>query len=305
MHFFGDLPDPRVERSRLHSLHDILVISICGILCGADDWVAIASFGKAKEQWLRTFLDLDNGIPSHDTFGRVFAALGAKAFSQCFAQWVQAVAAATDGDVVAIDGKTLRRSFDSASSRAAIHMVSAWSTANGVVLGQIKTADKSNEITAIPRLLELLEIKGCIVTTDAMGCQKAIAKKIIEKGGDYVLALKGNQESLHNEVVAYFEAAMKSGFAGTKHDHAIEENVGHGRFERRETWCTSDVESLAGRDDWKSLRSIAKVTATRIVNSGGWSQRWMPLESKKRRMAPIKPPLPTRINCINMRASGD
>lgn len=209
--YFVDLPDPRVERSRLHNLHDIVVIAICAVICGADSFVGMERFGKAKYDWLKTFLELPNGIPSHDTFNDVFAALGPKAFSKCFARWIQAIAKVTGGDVVAIDGKTLRRSFDRASKKAAIHMVSAWSRANGLVLGQLKTAAKSNEITAIPRLLEVLDITGCIVTIDAMGCQKAIAGKIIDKKGDYVLGLKANQETLHAAVVKHFDEACSSG----------------------------------------------------------------------------------------------
>ena len=164
---FAAVPDPRVDRTKRHLLHDIIVIAICGVICGADDWVAIESFGKAKKAWFRRFLRLPHGIPSHDTFGRVFAAIDTEAFTACFVSWIQSVADLTSGEVVAIDGKTLRRSFDRASSKAAIHMVSAWAAANRLVLGQVKTEEKSNEITAIPKLLRLLEIKGCIVTIGA------------------------------------------------------------------------------------------------------------------------------------------
>ena len=264
--YFGDLPDPRIARGRLHSLHDILVIAICGVICGADDWASIEEFGRAKEDWLKTFLKLPNGIPSHDTFGRVFAALGTKAFRECFARWIQAVASSTNGDVVAIDGKTLRRSFNRASSKAAIHMVSAWSTANGVVLGQVKTAAKSNEITAIPKLLELLELNGCIVTIDAMGCQTAIAEEIIDRGADYVLALKGNQEALHTEVVEFFDEALENDFANIEYDYHVEDDVAHGRTEHRETWCTWNTSWLQEHSKWAGLQSIAKVSAEREVN---------------------------------------
>lgn len=263
MDFFGDLPDPRMNRTRRHELPDILVIAICAIICGAEDWVSVALFGRCKEAWFRSFLRLPHGIPSHDTFGRVFSALGPKAFSERFTRWVQAISEVTEGDVVAIDGKTLRRSFDRASSKAAIHMVSAWSRANGLVLGQVKTAAKSNEVTAIPRLLELLDIKGCIVTIDAAGCQKAVAEKIVNSGADYVLSLKGNQPTLHNEAVAYFEEGLKTGMCGSKHDHVIEENNDHGRFERRETWSTDEVDWLPNRQQWPSVRSAAIVISTR------------------------------------------
>ena len=190
---FASLPDPRVDRTKRHDLTELLVVAICGVICGADDWVSIQQFGEDKLEWFRTFLKLPNGVPSHDTFGRVFAALDPTAFGECFASWVASLAETTEGEVVAIDGKTLRRSFDRASSKAAIHMVSAWASANRVVLGQVKTDEKSNEIKAIPRLLELLAVQGCIVTIDAMGCQKAIAHKIIDKGADYVLGLKATK----------------------------------------------------------------------------------------------------------------
>lgn len=239
-HFAG-LPDPRVERTKRHSLHDILVITICAVICGADDWVSIELFGKSKEAWFRTFLDLPNGIPSHDTLGRVFAALNPTAFAQSFASWIQSVANVTDGEVVAIDGKTLRRSFDRPAGKAAVHMVSAWATKNRLVLGQVKTDTKSNEITAIPKLLDVLAIEGCIVTIDAMGCQKEIAGKVIEKKADYVFGLKANQPTLHDSVKAYFDEALQHHFAGVRHGHSVDTYRGHGRVERRATWCTNDL----------------------------------------------------------------
>lgn len=281
MHFFGDLPDPRVDRTRRHELHDILVIAICAVICGADDWVSIEAFGKAKEDWFKSFLRLPNGIPSHDTFGRVFAALGPKAFAERFARWIAAIATKTHGDIVAIDGKTLRRSFDRASKKAAIHMVSAWSNANQLVLGQVKTAAKSNEITAIPRLLQIIDVEGCIVTIDAMGCQKAIAEKIVEKNADYVLALKENQEKMYVEVEAYFDEALKAGFPATQHDHAETRETGHGRSESREVWCTHDIEWLPGRDEWPSLNSVAMVAATRIVGDKTETERRYYISSLK------------------------
>jgi predicted transposase YbfD/YdcC len=188
---FGELADPRIDRHKEHKLIDVLVIAICAILCGANDWVAVETFGKAKRAWFTRFLDLAHGIPSHDTFGRVFAVLSPEALQACFLRWIQAVARVTEGQVVAIDGKTLRRSYDRRSAKAAIHMVSAWATHNRVVLGQLKTEEKSNEITAIPELLKVLDVSGCIVTIDAMGCQKAIAEQIVVRGQ---LAIRcGNQ----------------------------------------------------------------------------------------------------------------
>lgn len=183
---FESLPEPRQSGKVAHKLIDVIIITICAVICGADNWVEVAEFGKEREKWLRKFLELPNGIPSHDTFGRVFSVISSVEFQKCFSSWIKAVFCVTKGQVIAIDGKTLRKSHDRSSNKAAIHMVSAWATANRVVLGQVKTAEKSNEITAIPELLNLLEIKGCIVTIDAMGCQKAIAEQIIRQKGDYV-----------------------------------------------------------------------------------------------------------------------
>ncbi|PIS28337.1 hypothetical protein COT42_08390 [Candidatus Saganbacteria bacterium CG08_land_8_20_14_0_20_45_16] len=193
---FANLKDPRIDRTKRHLLPDILTVTICAIICGADNWADIETFGKCKEQWFKTFLKLPHGIPSHDTFGRVFAALDAATFSVCFTQWINAVSEISHGSLVAIDGKTLRRSFDRGAEQAAIHMVSAWVENNQLVWGQVKTEEKSNEITAIPKLLEMLMLKDCIVTIDAMGCQKKIAEAITRKKADYVLSLKGRRISL-------------------------------------------------------------------------------------------------------------
>jgi hypothetical protein len=202
---FADLEDPRVDRTKQHLLLDIVVIAICAVICGADSWVSVALFGEARLAWLKGFLELPNGIPSHDTFGRVFARLKPEQFEKCFLQWIAAVSDITAGQVVAIDGKTVRRSHDTGLGKGAIHMVSAWATANELVLGQVKVDDKSNEITAIPTLLQVLEISDCIVTIDAMGCQTEIAKTIAGQGADYVLALKENQPHLHEDVKLLFD----------------------------------------------------------------------------------------------------
>src|SRR3990170_5432561 len=228
---FRQLPDPRVRRTRRHSLEDILVITLCAVICGADDCASIARFGRAKQKWFRGFLALPHGIPSHDTFGRVFAALDPEAFKAAFLAWVATVAALPPGDVIAIDGKTLRRTFDTAADKAAIHMVSAWATAQGLCLGQVKTDAKSNEITAIPKLLEMLALAGRIVTIDAMGCQREIARTIHAKGGDYVLSLKGNQTQLHDDIRAFFADAQAPAFAGTPHTTAATVDGDHGRIE--------------------------------------------------------------------------
>jgi predicted transposase YbfD/YdcC len=245
---------------------DILVLSICGFVCGIDTWVELEEFAEIREDWFRTFLELPNGIPSHDTFGRFFAALDPEAFSRCFASWMAAVAEKTEGEVVAIDGKTLRRSFDRASSRAAIHMVSAWASENGVVLGQVRTDEKSNEVTAIPRLLELLHLEGCIVTLDAMGCQKSVVKDIVDKGADYVISLKGNQGSLHDGVRALFSEARDERFETLPHVYTETVEKGHGRIERRRYWLTYRLDSLRGREEWCGLTSVGMVEATREVD---------------------------------------
>jgi len=194
--YFSELDDPRVQRTQRHKLIDILVIAICAVICGGDDYVAMEDFGKAKEKWLRQYLELPNGIPSHDTFWRVFEALDPEQFQACFLAWMGAVRRQTQGEIVAIDGKQLRHSYDKQADKGAIHMVSAWATTNRLVLGQVKVDEKSNEITAIPELLQRLDLTGCLVTIDAMGCQTEIARLIIERGSDYLLAFKGNQSNL-------------------------------------------------------------------------------------------------------------
>lgn len=262
---FAELPDPRVRRTRRHALVDILVITVCAVICGADDWVAIARFGRAKRQWFRQFLALPHGIPSHDTFGRVFAALDPQAFHAAFLAWVQSVATLLPGDVIAIDGKTLRRTFDTASQKAAIHMVSAWATTQGLCLGQVKTAAHSNEITAIPALLDVLALAGRIVSIDAIGCQPGIARRIRDRGGDYVLSLKANQTRLHEEVAALFADAEGRGFGGLPHTTATTVDADHGRLEQRQAWATGDLLYLSQRRRWPGLRSVLRLDATRTT----------------------------------------
>ena len=263
---FSELEDPRRYNKR-HLLHDIIVVAICAAICGADDWVAVEDFGRAKQSWFEEFLELPHGIPSHDTFGDVFRVLDPDQFRRGFIQWVQAVNEVTGGQIVPIDGKKLRRSHDKTLGKNAIHMVSAWAAENHVVLGQIKVDDKSNEITAIPQLLDLLEISGCIVTIDAMGCQREIARKIVEdKDADYVLALKGNQGGLFEDVKGLFEHAQEVGFENCEHYRT--EEKGHGRLEVRECWTASDSESLASIQslaDWQDLRTVIMVKSERFV----------------------------------------
>ncbi len=262
---FKDLEDPRVERTKRHLLLDMMVITICAVLCGAEHWTQVETYGKAKLSWFKTFLSLPNGIPSHDTFGRVFAMLEPDQLTQCFTNWIRAVADITEGQVVAIDGKALRHSFDTAGGKAAIYMVSAWACANRLVLGQVKVDDKSNEITAIPRLLDILELAGCIVSIDAMGCQKAIAGAIVDKGADYVLSLKGNQGTFHDEVVQYFGWAESIDFKDIEYDYDEETDGNHGRVEVRRVWTTSNVDWFQDRHLWKGLKSIIMVERERIV----------------------------------------
>jgi predicted transposase YbfD/YdcC len=205
--FFENVKEPRIERTKRHKLIDI-TIAICAVICGAETWVAIETYGQEKKQWLEKFLELSNGIPSHDTFARVFAKINPSAFQECFLEWIKSVAQITSGEVIAIDGKKLRRSYNKKSSQRAINMVSAWAVSNRLVMGQLKVDNKSNEITAIPELIKLLDISGCIVTIDAIGCQKEIVKTITQQEGDYVIALKSNQENLYQNVEQLFKEAI-------------------------------------------------------------------------------------------------
>ena len=270
---FDEVEDPRVERTKLHRLPDILVITLCAVICGADSWTEIELFGKAKFDWLRTFLELPNGVPSHDTFGRVFCRLDPEQFEQCFLTWMQALAQASGGRLIAIDGKTLRRSFDKANNKAAIHMVSAWSETNRIVLGQLATDAKSNEITAIPRLLEMLDITDSVVTIDAMGCQKAIARQIVEQEGHYVLQVKGNQETLHDLVKETFDELTSGTMSGVPCSYYEEANGGHGRVETRRIWTTEWTDWYPKRSDWAGLRSFVCVESQRTVDGQSSTDR--------------------------------
>ncbi len=263
---FGSLEDPRIDRTKRHKLLDIIVMAICGTICGADSWVDIELFSRCKEEWFKTFLELPSGIPSHDTFGDVFSRLDPEQFQRCFSEWVQAVAQVTQGQVVAIDGKTLRRSHDRTLGKQAIHMVNVWASASGLVLGQAKVAEKSNEITAIPKLLQLLDLSGCIVTIDAMGCQKEIARQIIKAEADYVLAVKENQGQLHEDIRDLFEGAEALNFLGVPYDFTRTLNKNHGRLETRECWVITDpkcLEYLRTQQQWDQLNAVVKVTARR------------------------------------------
>jgi len=258
--------DPRVDRTKRHLLSDILAIAICAVICGADEWTEMEAFGKAKQPWFKTFLALPNGIPSHDTLARVFARLDPLALQQCFVAWIQGLSQQLAGSVVAIDGKTVRHSFDRAAGKAAIHMVSAWASSHHLVLGQVKVDDKSNEIVAIPQLLEMLELGGTIVTIDAMGCQKEIAARIHGQGADYVLALKGNQGTLHQDVELFFQDAQKIHFSQLPHSFHPSVEKDHGRIETRRLWVVDAIEWLAEKSRWQGLRSIVRVQAERWID---------------------------------------
>ena len=263
--YLAAVPDPRMERTRLHSLKAILVLSLCAIIGGADSFVAIEEWGILKQEWLKAFLDLPNGIPSHDTIGRVFAMLDPKALESAFRAWTRAVAVLTKGEVVAFDGKTLRRSFRKAGCGLFVHMVSAWATGNRMVLGQVKVDDKSNEITAIPELLGLLCLKGCIVTIDAMGCQKEIAAKIVDSAAAYCLTVKDNQPTLREDLERTFQAAAHDPAVLATMSYSETSNKGHGRLETRRCWTTSDLSGISQAAQWKGLCSLALIEASRTI----------------------------------------
>ena len=263
---FSDLLDPRLEPRCDHKLIDIIFIAVCAVICGADGFTDMEEFGIAKATWLRQFLDLPNGIPSHDTFNRVLARLNPKEFQRCFLAWVQAVVQVTDGQVVAIDGKRLRRSHNRRDGRAAIELVSAWAQTNRLTLGQVKVNDASNEITAVPELLRLLCLRGCIVTVDALNCQKEIAAEIRQQGADYVLALKGNHGQLYTDVVQFFAALRDERTVNFQISQHREVDGEHGRIETRRYWQVNVPGHLRGVAEWQDLRSIAMVEARREVN---------------------------------------
>ena len=254
IHHFSHIEDPRINRHKKHRLSDIFFITICATICGADNWVAIETFGKAKREWFTQLLNLENGIPSHDTFGNLFAVIDTQEFSR----WVADLTQLTAGQIIAIDGKCLRRSLDRASGKAAIYRVSAWAQQNQLVLGQQKVDDKSNEITAIPKLLTQLDIAGAVITMDAMGCQTKIADQIIQQGADYVLSLKGNQGELHQDVREFFASALSPTIGDIRYEGE------HGRVETRSIRATAQTQWLQERHPgWRGLNSIIAVTAKR------------------------------------------
>jgi predicted transposase YbfD/YdcC len=265
---FADLRDPRREHGRLHALWDLIALTICAVVAGADSWVEVEQYGHDKRHWLQTFLALPNGIPAHDTFGRVFALLDPAAFQRGFLNWVGALVEATAGRLVAIDGKTLRHSFDTAAGKGPLHLVSAWASAHHLLLGQQAVDRKSNEITAIPELLRLLDLAGAIVTIDAMGCQKDIATQIRQAGGDYVLALKENQGTLYADVQQLFLAGLEDDFAGSEHHTYGTTEDGHGRVDTRHYHVLAVPRELARQHpEWEGLRTLGMVFSERQVGN--------------------------------------
>ncbi len=258
---FAQLQDPRIDRTRRYGLLDLIFIAPCAVVSGANDCVGMAKFAKVKRVWLEKYLDLPEESPSHDTFSRVFAAVDGQAFVDCFLKWVKGLEEATAGQVVAIDGKTARATLDRRKDKNALHVVRAWVTENQLFPGQEVVDDKSNEITAIPKLLEVPELTGAIVTIDAMGCQKDIADKIRGKGADYVLAVKGNQDHLEEDVMKAF-LAVDEGRSVAQIDAHTEHNKGHGRVETRRTHAMAVPEDLRNRDAWRDVRGIARRTRT-------------------------------------------
>ncbi len=280
--------EPRMRRRRLHDLSEILLIGISTLLCGGETFNDMEQFGKAKLDWLKTFLTLANGIPSHDTFNRVFSAIDPEQFLECFLQWTQSLRQSISGEIVAIDGKALRRACNKGQSVK--YIVSAWAESNGLVLGQLKVADKSNEITAVPELLRVLELSGCIVTIDAMGCQKKIAREIVDADADYVLALKGNQETVHEEVRSFLEDALAQKQAPRPANAPLARAAAtlqcfetvekdHGRLEIRRYYQSAELDWFADRSKWEKLTSVGMVESIRIVNDQTSSERRFYLSS--------------------------
>lgn len=267
--FFKVIEDPRSKKNQLYPLEEILFLCVCAVLSGADGWAAITQFGRSKLEWFRRFLPYEQGFPNEDTIAWLMGRLKPEVFERCFIEWVNSFVGDLNGEVIAIDGKTARRSHDKRRSKNPLHMVSAWACSQRVSLGQLPTDEKSNEITAIPALLELLEIKGALITTDAMGCQRDIASKIAEEGADYVLALKGNQRNMHEAVVDYFEVAEAAGFAQVPVPQKTTVDSDHGRIETRQYYLITDLCTLPDPEAWKNLSSIGMAITRRENKASG------------------------------------
>ena len=260
-----NIDDPR-RHNKLHKLIDVIIIAICAVVAGADTYEQIENFGKKRKKWLLKFLELPRGIPSHDTFGRIFERMNPQEFQNGFKLWIESVTRQTKGQVIAIDGKTLRRSHDKSKDKKAIHMISAWASSNQVVLGQLKTEEKSNEIKAIPYLLKLLDISGCIITIDAMGTQKDIAKTIIGNQADYILAVKENHKTLYDQSVMFFDQMQTMAQQGYTFDEYTTVDGDHGRIETRRYLMTSDIDWLQGKEQWAGIKCLGMVESTREIN---------------------------------------
>ena len=267
---FSEIKDPRVKRKRVHLLTDILIIAILSVIAGARGWEDMENYGLSKYEWLEQFLKLPEGIPCADTFRRVFERINPQIFEQCFRRWVESIVETVGAQVIPIDGKTLKGSYDRAQGKTALHLVSAWSSQHRLVLGQVKVSEKSNEITAIPALLELLDIAGCIITIDAMGTQTAIASQIFQAKADYILALKANHPTLHIQVKDWFEQHLQGGFSGITHSYDQRVEKGHHRTEKRQIWCVpvSQLPPLHNQDDWAGLKCVVMVVRVRHL----WNQ---------------------------------
>ncbi len=265
LQIFSKVKDPRIDRRKKHILSEIIVIAICAVVAGSDDWVGIEQFGLDRYDWFKTFLSLPNGIPSHDTFGRVFSMIAPDQFQACFMEWINLIRFKVPHEIVAFDGKTLRRSHDEKNGQSAIHMVSAWASENRLILGQCKTDQKSNEITALPQLIEMLDLSGCIATVDAMGCQKEIARLLINKGADYVFNLKANHEHFFHEVQDFFMRAEANNFAGLSINYCETKTKNHGRVELRRYWVTDQISEFRHTAPWQKLSLIGMVESQRTV----------------------------------------
>jgi len=263
---FSTLKDHRIDRHKKHQLIDIIVLCISATISGAEGWSDIVEFGHCKLDWLRKFVPLENGIPVDDTIARVISGLSVKGFQDCFQSWIQSVSERTDGEIISIDGKTLRLSHDRKNNKKALHMVSAWASENDMVLGQVKTEEKSNEITAIPELLKILELKGCIVTIDAMGCQETIVHDIVDGGGDYAIAVKGNQGNLYNSIIDFFTTAYDNSFQGVQYQYEETLDKGHGRVEVRRYWISDDLDSIYKPERWAKFSAVGMVESERHEN---------------------------------------
>jgi predicted transposase YbfD/YdcC len=260
---FSKIDDPRIDRKKLHNLMEIIFIAICAFICGANSWLGVEEYAITKEKWLKKFINLKNGIPSHVTFWRVFAKLTPKVFEDCFFNWIKQIAKISKGEIIAIDGKTLCGTYDSSDPHTALHMVSAWASKNDLILGQIKTEKKSNEITAIPKLLDMIDIQNATVTIDAMGCQKEIAKKIIQNKANYIFALKGNQGTMKEDIELFFQDGLKNDFKNQKYNFYSSTEKAHGRIETRNVYVINEIDWINGRKSWDSLSTIIMVESTR------------------------------------------